>query len=261
MKKNSGTAVVWNSLLIIGVFAILVRLGPIIALLVGLAGFGLYLYQYLKLRKTPPTPTLARPTPGKPAPETSKSNQLPPIYKQWWLYCLILAAILFAGALPKNNSTGSKTSTPTSKVVSENKADAKKLAAAKATSKSLAAVAAQQSAESVSLAAAATAKSAPVVQQSASEAAAAQSQAAQATAQAPQNEANQQAQQTATAATSNTASQRGNMTTATGQIIGNANSKVYHVPGQAGYRMNSANAVIFNSEQDAQNAGYRKALR
>ncbi|GAF41744.1 hypothetical protein FC83_GL001430 [Agrilactobacillus composti DSM 18527 = JCM 14202] len=257
MKKKSGTAVVWNGLLIIGVFAILVRLGAIVALLVGLAGFGLYLYQYLKLRKTPPAPTLVRPAPGKSAPETSESNQLAPIYKQWWLYCLILAAILFAGALPKNNSTGSKTSTPTSKMVSENKADAKKLAAAKATSKSLAAVAEQQSSESASLAAAATtAQSA-----AASETAASQSQAA---AQAPQNgptQPDQQAQQTAAAATPNTASQKGNMTTATGQIIGNANSKIYHVPGQAGYRMNSANAVIFNSEQDAQNAGYRKALR
>ncbi|MDN6636460.1 MAG: DNA-entry nuclease, partial [Lacticaseibacillus paracasei] len=44
-------------------------------------------------------------------------------------------------------------------------------------------------------------------------------------------------------------------------IIGNSRSKIYHVPGQAGYHMNSANAVYFNSEADAQAAGYRKALR
>lgn len=46
-----------------------------------------------------------------------------------------------------------------------------------------------------------------------------------------------------------------------GTIVGNRNSKIYHVPGQAGYHMHSANAVYFNSEQDAINAGYRKAKR
>lgn len=46
-----------------------------------------------------------------------------------------------------------------------------------------------------------------------------------------------------------------------GQIIGNSRSHIYHVPGQAGYHMNSANAVYFNNEQEAQAQGYRKALR
>lgn len=46
-----------------------------------------------------------------------------------------------------------------------------------------------------------------------------------------------------------------------GTIVGNSNSKIYHVPGQADYHMNSVNAVYFNSEQDAINAGYRKAKR
>ncbi|WP_179395073.1 DNA-entry nuclease [Lacticaseibacillus absianus] len=55
---------------------------------------------------------------------------------------------------------------------------------------------------------------------------------------------------------------RGDMNTAaTGKIVGNRNSHIYHVPGQAGYRMNSANAVYFNSEAEARAAGYRKALR
>lgn len=36
---------------------------------------------------------------------------------------------------------------------------------------------------------------------------------------------------------------------------------IYHVPGQRGYRMNSENAVYFNSEAEAQAAGYRKSLR
>lgn len=48
---------------------------------------------------------------------------------------------------------------------------------------------------------------------------------------------------------------------AQGVIVGNANSMIYHVPGQRGYRMNSANAVYFNSEAEAQAAGYRKSLR
>lgn len=46
-----------------------------------------------------------------------------------------------------------------------------------------------------------------------------------------------------------------------GKIIGNSRSHIYHVPGQAGYHMNSANAVYFDSEQDAINQGYRKAKR
>jgi Adenosine deaminase len=50
-------------------------------------------------------------------------------------------------------------------------------------------------------------------------------------------------------------------TSDTGTIVGNANSHIYHVPGQAGYRMNSANAVYFHSEQEAIAAGYRRAKR
>lgn len=57
-------------------------------------------------------------------------------------------------------------------------------------------------------------------------------------------------------------SSQGDLYTANqGTIVGNRNSMIYHVPGQAGYHMNSANAVYFNSEQDAINAGYRKAKR
>lgn len=70
---------------------------------------------------------------------------------------------------------------------------------------------------------------------------------------------------TSTASASTGSSSGGNHgdmnTAATGQIVGNARSHIYHVPGQAGYHMNSSNAVYFNSEQDAINAGYRKALR
>ncbi len=48
-----------------------------------------------------------------------------------------------------------------------------------------------------------------------------------------------------------------------GVIRGNSKSKIYHCPGQANYddMKDSANLVVFNSEQDAINAGYRKAKR
>ena len=50
---------------------------------------------------------------------------------------------------------------------------------------------------------------------------------------------------------------------ASGVIRGNSKSKIYHCPGQANYddMKDSANLVVFNSEQDAINAGYRKAKR
>lgn len=70
--------------------------------------------------------------------------------------------------------------------------------------------------------------------------------------------------QTDTTTSSETASSTdtNDVNTATqGQIVGNINSKIYHVPGQAGYHMNAANAVYFQTEQQAQAAGYRKALR
>jgi hypothetical protein len=55
---------------------------------------------------------------------------------------------------------------------------------------------------------------------------------------------------------------KGDTYTGTAQdIIGNVNSKIYHVPGQSGYHMNSSNAVHFKSEAEAQAQGYRKALR
>ncbi|MQS53066.1 hypothetical protein [Companilactobacillus mishanensis] len=43
------------------------------------------------------------------------------------------------------------------------------------------------------------------------------------------------------------------------QIVGNVKSRIYHVPGQRGYNMNSRNAVYFQNEQEAQAAGYRRA--
>lgn len=45
-----------------------------------------------------------------------------------------------------------------------------------------------------------------------------------------------------------------------GRIIGNRNSMIYHVPGGASYdKVSLKNAVFFNTEEEAINAGYRKA--
>lgn len=46
-----------------------------------------------------------------------------------------------------------------------------------------------------------------------------------------------------------------------GTIVGNSRTMVYHTPDQQGYRMNSSNAVYFNTEAEAQAAGYRKSAR
>ena len=48
-----------------------------------------------------------------------------------------------------------------------------------------------------------------------------------------------------------------------GEIRGNSESKIYHCPGQASYEnmADSDNLVVFETEQEAQDAGYRKAKR
>lgn len=58
-----------------------------------------------------------------------------------------------------------------------------------------------------------------------------------------------------------TSSKKKIKTSTTGRIVGNRQSKIYHVPGQAGYHMNSSNAVYFRTETEAKRAGYRRALR
>jgi micrococcal nuclease len=47
---------------------------------------------------------------------------------------------------------------------------------------------------------------------------------------------------------------------AVGQIRGNRNSKIYHVPGGASYTQTRANVQCFNTEAEAQASGYRRAL-
>lgn len=66
-----------------------------------------------------------------------------------------------------------------------------------------------------------------------------------------------------TSSSSSSVENNGDMKTdeANGLIVGNSRSKIYHTPDQQGYHMNSANAVYFNSEAEAQAAGYRKSLR
>ena len=77
-----------------------------------------------------------------------------------------------------------------------------------------------------------------------------------------QKAAQRQEANTNSSSSSSDSSNQGDLYTGNqGTIVGNSNSKIYHVPGQAGYHMDSVNAVYFNSEQDAINAGYRKAKR
>ena len=62
--------------------------------------------------------------------------------------------------------------------------------------------------------------------------------------------------------TKNTSSKNYNADTTQGKIKGNVKSMIYHVPGGAFYDKISANNVVyFDTEQDAINAGYRKAKR
>ncbi|USS93957.1 hypothetical protein M8332_05825 [Fructilactobacillus ixorae] len=44
-------------------------------------------------------------------------------------------------------------------------------------------------------------------------------------------------------------------------IIGNSRTLVYHTPDQSNYHINSGNIVSFDSEAEAQAAGYHKATR
>lgn len=45
------------------------------------------------------------------------------------------------------------------------------------------------------------------------------------------------------------------------KIIGDKNTGKYHVPGQAGYYINKENVIYFNSEKEAQDAGFIKSKR
>lgn len=50
-------------------------------------------------------------------------------------------------------------------------------------------------------------------------------------------------------------------TAQTGKVIGDAKTHIYHTANQHDYKISPKNEVVFNNEQDAINAGYRKALR
>lgn len=147
----------------------------------------------------------------------------------------------------------------------------KEYALAKSTSKSLSAQADQlsshkETATNASSSEASSISSSKVAAEEASkQAAAAEASRAAASSKAAADQAAAQAAANAaatpTAGTSGSGVQGDVTTGQAGQIIGNSRSKIYHVPGQAGYHMSSANTVYFNSEQEAQAAGYRKALR
>ena len=73
--------------------------------------------------------------------------------------------------------------------------------------------------------------------------------------------ASQQAQASSSTKANRTSTQGDLDTGNTKKIVGNVNSKIYHTPDQAGYHMSSKNAIYFNTEAEAQAAGYRKAKR
>lgn len=128
-----------------------------------------------------------------------------------------------------------------------------------AESSSKAAEASSKAAESSSKAAEASSKAAEARSQSVAAASSSQAAANSRAASASQAAASSRAH----AATTHSAPvNNGDMTTGgQGKIIGNANSKIYHVPGQASYRMSSANAVYFDTEAQAIAAGYRRSKR
>ena len=68
---------------------------------------------------------------------------------------------------------------------------------------------------------------------------------------------------TVAAATTTTTPSQGtntNTTQATGPVIGNKNSKIYHVPGCPGYdKVSEKNQIKFQTVEEAEAAGYRKA--
>lgn len=145
-----------------------------------------------------------------------------------------------------------------------------RLAKARAESRRLAVLVSQQAASSDQLAAQSSSLAASSSRLASSQRASSQSAAKQAAkaAAASQRQASHAQTSSATQAsrTQHTASShttaKGDVTTGrAGKIIGNKNSKIYHVPGQAGYHMNSSNAVYFQTEAQAKAAGYRKALR
>ena len=189
------------------------------------------------------------------------------------LAAILLLTVGIAGCGTSDQSANTANTASVKKLTAKEKAaraEAKSLAAKKSSQNAVAeSLSKKRSDLEDELAAKESAKAEAASKESARQAAASSSAAAQSSSLAAAAESSKQAaaassSQAAAAAqqTQTAQSQRGDMNTAeTGTIVGNVNSKIYHVPGQAGYRMNSANAVHFNTEQDAINAGYRKALR
>jgi len=147
----------------------------------------------------------------------------------------------------------------------------KRLARAKAESRRLAVIASQQTATSDRLDAQSSSQAAAASQAASTSKASSQSESRvnaksvsrEAASQAAAAKASRRAASSgATTQSGHARHTQGDLTTGKdGQIIGNKNSKIYHVPGQSGYHMNSSNAVYFQTEAQAKAAGYRKALR
>ncbi len=201
------------------------------------------------------------------------------------LIALAVSVVSFIGfgfTTPDESAATSKTPTTSTSYVVKHKTvrvGSKRLAAAKLESKTLAARAKKLESESASVSSTSESISSSVSSSSssvaesrassASAASVASSQSAASASSASRVAASSRAASSKTAASKSAASHQQTATSTkgdvytgnVGRIIGNVNSKIYHVPGQSGYHMNSANAVYFASEQQAIAAGYRKAKR
>lgn len=73
------------------------------------------------------------------------------------------------------------------------------------------------------------------------------------------NQSKEESQNTTYTTTEQTTKQDYNNQT-NGKIVGNVKSKIYHVPGGKSYnKISGSNAVFFDTEEEAQKAGYRRA--
>lgn len=191
--------------------------------------------------------------------------------KRWPAGLLVIGiAVLSIGIIGCSSTAGKADTTAKTSISYKIKhqtvrVGASRLAAAKLESKTLADRATKQDAAYASVkraSSSATAASKRAASSSAARAASAKRAASKSASARKSAATRQSSTRRAAATTGRTVTNRGDMNTGNSKrIVGNKNSKIYHVPGQAGYRMNSANAVYFASEAAAKAAGYRKALR
>ncbi|BDZ30046.1 cell surface protein [Lactiplantibacillus sp. WILCCON 0030] len=149
-------------------------------------------------------------------------------------------------------------STTLVKAETEASSQASELAESRQTAKAASEKAVREAAESSTKQAAAQASAASAAEKAAASSTKAASSSAKA--------ASESAASTQTSSAANTTNHANNFsgntdTAQNGRVVGNSRSKIYHVETQHNYHMSGKNVVYFNSEADAQAAGYRKSMR